>query len=234
MTPNGAGCWPAIRPNVATPPSATASRAPDMAVWTPDELAAFLEATNGHHHAALFRLAALTGLRRGEVAGLRWGDINLDRATLTVRHTIGQVGRRVVQGEPKTARGRRTVALDPVTVDVLRGHRRTQAEQRLLIGAGWHDHDLVFASPTGEPWAPDSISQAFDRAVARSGLPALHFHGLRHPHASHLLATGVNVKIVSERLGHASVSFTLDVYGHTMPGQQAGAAAAVATLVDRR
>jgi integrase len=82
--------------------------------------------------------------------------------------------------------------------------------------------------------APDSISQAFERAVARSGLTRLRFHDLRHTHASHLLAAGVNVKIVSERLGHASVSFTLDVYGHTMPGQQASAAAAVAALVDRR
>ncbi len=102
----------------------------------------------------------------------------------------------------------------------------------MVMGAGWADLDLVFAQPTGEPWKPDTISQAFDRQVAASELPRIRFHDLRHTHASHLLASGVNVKVVSERLGHASVAFTLDVYAHTMPGQQADAAAQVAAMVD--
>jgi integrase len=100
------------------------------------------------------------------------------------------------------------------------------------MGVGHQDHGLVFAMPDGRCWNPDTIGQAFERAVGRTSLPRLRLHDLRHTHATHLLAAGVNVKIVSERLGHASVSFTLDVYGHALPGQHADAAAAVADLVD--
>lgn len=122
--------------------------------------------------------------------------------------------------------------LDAATVTALRQHRKVQLEQRMLVGSGYDDRGLVFARPEGAPWNPDSIGQAFQRAVDRSELPRITLHGLRHSHATHLMAAGVNPKVVSERLGHASVSFTLDVYGHVMPGQQADAAAAVAALVD--
>ena len=99
------------------------------------------------------------------------------------------------------------------------------------MGAGWRDRDLVFNGSGGSPLNPDTVTQWFDRTVRRSSLPRIRLHDLRHTHATHLLAAGVNVKIVSERLGHASTSFTLDTYGHVMPGQQA-TAAAVAALVD--
>jgi len=102
----------------------------------------------------------------------------------------------------------------------------------MLMGAGYDDQDVLFAMPDGRPWNPEIISQAFVRLVEASGLPRVRLHDLRHTHASHLLAAGVNAKVVSERLGHASVSFTLDTYGHVMPGQQADAAAAAAALVD--
>ena len=94
------------------------------------------------------------------------------------------------------------------------------------------DHELVFASPSGEPWNPDRIGQAFARAIERTKLPRIRLHDLRHTHATHLLAAGVNARIVSEHLGHSTVAFTLGVYGHVMPGQQADAAAAVAALID--
>ena len=100
------------------------------------------------------------------------------------------------------------------------------------MGAGYDDSDVVFAMPDGRPWNPDSISQAIARLVAASPLPRIRLHDLRHTHATHLLAAGVNPKIVSERLGHTSVAFTLDTYGHVLPGQQADAAAAVAALLD--
>jgi integrase len=132
----------------------------------------------------------------------------------------------------KTKRSRRVVSLDPTTVAMLRQRRTAQFEERLIAGPGWRETGLVFATPTGEALNADSVSQAFERAEARAGLPRIRFHDLRHTHASHLLAAGINVKIVSERLGHASVGFTLDVYAHVMPGQQADAAAAVALLVD--
>ena len=132
----------------------------------------------------------------------------------------------------KTPRSRRGIDLDPVTLAVLRSHRAHQLEQRLLMGAGYCDRDLVFSRPDGEPWNPDSVGRAFARAVARTDLKRIRLHDLRHTHATHLLAAGVNMKVVSERLGHATVGFTLDTYGHVLPGQQADAAAAVAALVD--
>jgi integrase len=216
----------------AAPPSSTAARSPEAATWTPEQLRVFLDATAGHHHGALFRLAAMTGMRRGELCGLRWGDVDVDGARLVVRHTITTVNHRPVEGDAKTARSRRSLDLDPVTVAALRQHRRLQLEQRMLMGAGYTDRDLVFAAVDGAPWNPDSIGRAFARAVARTDLPRIRLHDLRHTHATHLLAAGTNVKVVSERLGHATVGFTLDVYGHVMPGQQADAAAAVAALVD--
>ena len=114
---------------------------------------------------------------------------------------------------------------------MLRDHRTTQVATRLVMGPGYTDRGYLFAMPDGRHWHPDSIGQAFDRLVASGGLPRIRLHDLRHTHASHLLAAGVNVKVVSERLGHASASFTLDTYGHVLPGQQAEAAAAAAALI---
>lgn len=218
----------------ATPPSATAARAPEAKIWTPDELGAFLRATADHHHGALFRLAAMTGLRRGELCGLKWADVDLDTGRLVVRRTITTVDHEPVASDVKTPRSRRGVDLDPETVAALRRHRSRQLEERALVGVGYTDRDLVFAGPDGAPWNPDSIGRAFARAVARTDLPRIRLHDLRHTHATHLLAAGQNPKLVSDRLGHASVGFTLDTYGHVIAGQQADAAAAVAALVDGR
>ncbi len=217
---------------LATPPAASSTRAPEMKVWTPAELKKFLEQVDEHHHGAMLRLAAMTGLRRAELCGLRWADVDLDAGTLTVRQTITTVDHVPTVGDPKTAKSRRTLDLDAETVARLRAHRTAQLEQRMLIGAGWTDHGLVFAMPDGSPWNPDVITQRFALLVKASELPRIRLHDLRHTHASHLLAAGVNVKVVSERLGHSSVAFTLDVYAHVMPGQQAAAAAAVAAIVD--
>ena len=193
---------------LATPPKSSATRPPEMTVWTPVELASFLGMVQGHHYGPLMRTAAMTGLRRSEVCGLRWADVDLGAATLTVRQAVQPVGGRIVVGAVKTARSRRRVDLDAGTVAMLRAHRRTQASERLIVGAGWRDRDLVFTAPEGSPLNPDTVTQWFDRTVRRSSLPRIRLYDLRHTHATHLLAAGVNVKIVSERLGHASTSFT--------------------------
>jgi integrase len=217
---------------LTSPPKSSATRAPEQTTWTPVELRSFLELMKDHRYGPLMRVAAVTGLRRSELCGLRWADVDLDAALATVRQSAQLVGGRIVVGEVKTTRSRRRLDLDAGTVAVLRAHRRAQAAERLMVGAGWSDHGLVFAAPDGRPLNPDTITQWFVRTVRRSGLPRLRLHDLRHTHATHLLAAGVGIKIVSERLGHASVAFTLDVYGHVMPGQQASAAAAAAALVD--
>ncbi len=135
-------------------------------------------------------------------------------------------------GELKTAAGRRTITLDARTIEVLREHRRREVEERLAVGAGFVDHGLVFAGVDGAPIHPDTLSKAFDRLVAASGLPRLRLHDLRHTHATHLIARGVHSKRVSARLGHTSHSFTMDTYGHLMPDDEGDAAAAVAAMVD--
>jgi len=217
---------------LASPPSMTSARSPEMTVWTPAETKVFLLAVADHHHGVLWHVSAMTGLRRGEVCGLQWSDIDLDRGVLQVRRALVVSGQRVIEGEPKTRRSRRTVNLDPGTVTSLRAHRRTQLEQRMMVGAGFTDRGFVFCSPEGQPWHPGVVGRAFTRKVrSMPELPQIRMHDLRHGHASHLLAAGVNVKVVSERLGHASTSFTLDTYGHVLPGQQADAAAAAASLV---
>jgi len=203
-----------------------------VTVWTAEQLRTFLEVVDDHHHGALFRVAAMTGLRRAELCGLRWVDVELDQAELVVRQSITTVNHVPTVSTPKTSRSRRKVNLDPGTVARLRRHRTEQLEQRMLMGGGWTDGGLVFAMPDGSPWNPDVITRRFTLLIEKAGLPRIRLHDLRHTHASHLLAAGTNIKVVSERLGHSSVSFTLDVYAHVMPGQQADAAAAVAAMVD--
>ncbi len=203
-----------------------------MAYWTPDELRSFLGLVEESRHYAFVRLASMSGLRRGELCGLRWTDVDLEAGRVSVRQAITTVNSKPILTPVKTARSRRVVDVDPVTVAVLKAHRSSQLAERLLIGSGYRDHGLVFVMPDGTPTHPNVVSRWFDRAVTRSKLRRIRLHDLRHTHASHLLAAGVNVKVVSERLGHASVSFTLDTYAHVMPGQQADAAASVAALVD--
>ena len=218
---------------LADAPSLTAARSksPEMTVWTPAELQQFLRCIAGNRNEALFRLMALTGLRRSEVAGLRWSDLDLARRRLVVNQAATVVDRVEVLSAPKTRRSRRVLDLDPDTVTLLERHHLHQREEYLRFGVTATASDRVFTNEIGDPIRPDSIGQAFRRLVTDAGVPVIRLHDLRHTHASHLLMAGINIKVVSERLGHASVSFTLDSYAHVMPGQQAEAAAAAAALL---
>jgi integrase len=216
----------------ASPPKTSATRAPETACWTPAQTAVFLEQTRDHYLGATIRTAAMTGLRRGELCGLRWEDVDLDAGTLAVRQTIVTVAGQPTVSDVKSSYSRRTVDLDAGTVAVLRRHQVTQKEYRLMAGPGWVDSGLVFTNPSGVGWHPDTVSGVVQRLIDQSGLPRITLHGLRHGHVTHLLAAGVDAKTVSARAGHSSTSFTLDRYGHVLAGQGARAAAAVATLVD--
>jgi integrase len=196
--------------------------------WTAEQLGAYLEHVRVEEPRfyPLARLAAYTGMRRGEVVGLRWQDVDIDAGHLSVRHTItaqcdtgGGGGVKVILGEPKSGKGRR-VDLDAETVSVLRSWRAQQAQDRLALDGAWPTHGLVFTREDGALFHPDTASTFHDRLVKAAGVPRVTFHGLRHTHATILLANTVPVKVVSERLGHATVQITLDTYGHVIPGLQ--------------
>jgi integrase len=185
----------------------------------------------GERLAALWSLAASTGMRRGEVLGLRWVDVDLERARVAVRQTLVVAGREVVVSEPKTSRGRRSIALDPRTVAQLRAWRAAQAAERLQWGSSWVNSGLVFTRENGSPLHPEWLSDAFAWRIKQAGLPVVRFHDLRHTHASLGLAAGVPIKVMSERLGHSTSSFTADAYQHVTPALEEQAAATVARLV---
>ena len=199
-----------------------------MEWWRPHELATFLRVTAEHEMGLLFRLAAVTGMRRGEVLGLRWGDIDLDRAVLTVRRQVASTDYRVRLDEPKTERGRRRIDLDPTTVAALAAARRDQIDR----GAPATRDDGVFLRQDGSPWHPETVSRTFGRLVIRAALPRIRFHDLRHTHVAHLISANIDALTISRRLGHASVAFTLDRYGHLFDQAGAGAADAVMRLLD--
>ncbi len=194
-------------------------------VLSPEEVRRLLTKAADKPCGAIIHTAVMTGLRRGELLGLRWRDVDLDAGLL---HVVQSAQWLPGQGwsfrQPKTHHGRRPVALAPATVEVLREHRRRQLEDRLALGEAYRDHDLVFATPLGTPIDTSNLRRAWDRIVNAAGLPHLRFHDIRHIHATLMLAGGVHPKVVAERLGHANVGITLDTYSHVLPNLQAQAA----------
>jgi integrase len=158
--------------------------------------------------------------------------VDLDGGTIAIAKARVSTERGVVDSSPKSGRGR-AVALDLGTVVTLREYRKRQLEERLVWGAAYADGGYVFCREDGMPYSPDYVTRAFRKAVKRAGVPRIRLHDLRHTWASLALAAGVNPKVVSERLGHATVSFTLDTYSHVMPGLQEDAAARVAALLNQ-
>lgn len=209
-----------------------AERRAALRVWTADELAAFLAASDGHRHHRLWEVAASSGARRSELLGLRWRSVDLDAGTATIRDRVvrGPDGYRLEDGT-KSDRSARVVDLDARTVAILRALKVEQNEARLAAGPAWVDLGLVFTDERGRWLSPPGVSQTFKRAVRKVDVPTLTFHGLRHSHATLLLKAGVPLHVVSRRLGHASEAFTAAVYAHVLPGQQREAAETFSRLV---
>jgi integrase len=211
----------------------------EIQVLTDAQLAALLAHMADRPLRVPVMLAVATGMRRGEILGLRWRDVDLDRAELSVAQVVEQTAKGVTFKEPKTERSRRAIALPSRIVEELRSHKKASAELRLKLGQGRDALDLVFPSTLeGGARNPDLFSKEFAREAARAGAPQVTFHGLRHTHITHLLRSGVPVHVVSARAGHANAAVTLNIYAHVMPGQQEDAAAIVdsalrAALQDR-
>jgi len=196
-------------------------------VLSDSDAATLLRAVEPTRHYVPTLLALTTGMRRGEILGLRWADLDLDAGTLAVRQTLEQTRAGLRFKEPKTQKSRRLVPLASIAIEALRAHRGTQVASRLALGVVYQDSDLVFPAPDGQPWNPGSFSAAFIKLAVDARLPRLRFHDLRHSHATQLLRLGIHPKIVSERLGHATTGITLDLYSHVVPGMQDDAVAQV-------
>ena len=191
------------------------------------QTADLIDATRGTRMAITVILAVLCGLRRGEIAALRWRNVNLDAAQLAVTESAEQTTAGVRYKKPKSGKGR-TVALSARVVNELRSHRIRQAQELLLLGVPLTDDAFVVAKADGSPLQPRTITQKWHLLLAKNKtLPHIRFHDLRHAHATHMLASGVHPKIASERLGHSKVGITMDLYSHVMPGMQEDAAARV-------
>ncbi len=202
----------------------------EMQTMNETDIHLFLEMARGTEYYSLFYFFLFTGCRRAEALALRWQDVDLLLCQLSVTRNIQYlhsppVGERISFKEPKTQKSRRQIALSPSTVAVLQEHREAQNKQRQLLSLPpLSDSDLVFSHWDGSPLIPCSITQAWHRLARRSGLSGIRLHDARHTHASLMLKQGVHPKIVSERLGHAGIAITLDLYSHVAPGLQQAAA----------
>ena len=223
------GMLPANPASVIDPPRIDGASA--MGWWTAEQLRSFLNGVTDDRLYTAWVVAASTGMRRGEVLGLQWGDVDLDKRVLRITHTLAVVGGRIIPGEPKTSKGRRTVALDSATMMALRQHRQQQVQERLSMGPAYQNQELVFCWEDGRPINPNWLSRRFRKLVQESGLPAIRLHDLRHTHATLALQAGVHPKVISERLGHSGIGITLDTYTHAIPALQSEAAQLVADLV---
>jgi integrase len=196
----------------------------NMATLAPENIPKFLEATQETPYYVLFYTALYTGMRLGELLGLRWCDVDLTMAFLSVVQALYKRSGVCKMVKPKSSHSRRRIALSPSLILLLREYKAEQQTQRIILGKLPADSDLVFSHLDGKPLDPGVVSHTFAKVLKKARLPHIRFHDLRHTHATLLLKGGVHPKIVSERLGHASISITLDIYSHVLPGLQERAA----------
>jgi integrase len=223
--------WGVVQRNVASLVDAPVVQANEIEILTAAQVQKVLQTLRGRSLYPIAIVALGTGMRRGELLALRWRDVDLDGAKLRIERALEQTKRGgLVFKPPKTRYGRRTITLPPSTAVELRGHRKSQAEQRLAVGLGKAPEDaLVFATWDGSTRSPNALTKEWSLAMNRAGLKAT-FHSLRHTHASTLIASGLDVLTISRRLGHGSPAITLSVYGHLFKPDDRAAAIMEAAL----
>jgi len=213
-----------IARNVAEAVVLPAQQKKEIRPLTTEEVHRLLSAAKDDRLYPAFLLELGSGLRRGELLGLRWQDVDLKAGVITVRQSLIRTRAGLVFQEPKTERSKRNLPLPPAVVRELKAHRARQAEEKLLLGPDYEDRGLVFCLENGKPLDPRNFTRHFELLLKKAGLPHVRFHDLRHTHATQLLGLGVHAKIVQERLGHTTISTTLDTYSHAVPGLQEEAA----------
>ncbi len=205
-----------------------------MRTLTPPEAQKLLEVLRKDRLYALYLLAISTGMRQGEILGLRWTEVNLDSGTVRVVRAIQRIkGQGFVASEPKTERGRRAIALPKITVQALQEHQKQQAEDKALLGTEWQEQGLVFTTLIGTPLDARNILRHFKDALKQADLPEMRFHDLRHTAATLLLLQEIHPKVVQEMLGHSSITLTLDTYSHVLPNMQREAATKMDALLQQ-
>jgi integrase len=194
--------------------------------WKFEDLQKFLSVVKKHDdfYYSIFSFAAYTGMRKGEILGLRKSDVNFEENSLRVSQSISETKKGVQAGDLKTPSSRRVVSLDEFTMNIIRQRIKKNNLLKLKLGTEYNDQDLIFCHPDGKIFRPSSINRPMRAFIKRAGVPKIRFHDLRHTHATLLLELGVNPKIVAERLGHASVKITLDTYSHVSISMQGNAA----------
>ena len=195
----------------------------EVAVWEVPEIHAFLKVAIEDRLYPAFHLAITTGMRRGEILGLRWEDINFEKRILYVRQTLSRDGKHFLNGA-KTDAGERRIKLANETIAMLKKQKRIIAKEKLACGPEYHDHDLVVCTSKGTPVIPSNLKRTYQRLIKEADVPLIRFHDLRHTHATMLLAQGVHAKVISERLGHSNIKTTIDIYSHILPDMQEEAA----------
>jgi integrase len=221
--------WELVHRNVTEAVDPPRPERKERPTFNLDQARLFLEAAQDDGWGALYMLVIQTGMRRGELFGLRWDDVDLDNGWLHVRQALAHDGKSF--SLPKTAKGRRRIRLTAEAVEALRKHRIAQHQERLQLGSDWRDHGLVFCSSVGTPMNPDNfIKRQYKPLLRRAELPYIRFHDLRHTFASLMMPHVKNPQIVQQMLGHSRISTTLDVYSHLSPDMQEEAVGRFAAL----
>ncbi|MEU4828444.1 site-specific integrase [Actinomadura sp. NPDC023710] len=204
---------------------------PSVAVWTVAQTAQFLNGIRSHRLYAAYHLIALRGLRRGEAAGLRWCEVDLDAGTAVICQQVQRRNGRLTACAPKTPHSNRVIALDRTTVTALQAHRSRQRAEQEAFGEGYRDSGYVFTNLNGEPVSPGWLTHQFQRLIAEQDMPPIRLHDLRHGAATLALAAGVELKVVQEMLGHSSIVLTADTYTSVLPQVAHTAAEKTAALL---
>jgi integrase len=220
--------WSLVPRNVCEVVKAPRAVSEEIQPLNREQAKILLRAARGDRLEAFYVMAIATGLRLGELLGLKWEDVDLENGVVRVRRTLTRNRGRLLLGEPKTKRSRRTVRLTQTTMKALEAHRACQKEEEEILGDLYKCQNLVFTTGRGTPVNPSNLRQrSFAPLLKKAGLPSIRLHDLRHTCATLLLSKNINPKIVSEMLGHATVAITLDTYSHVLPNMQDGAARAL-------
>jgi integrase len=217
--------WGLINRNPALTITLPKLKRKEMKTLNDSQVRVFLSAAKGLRYEALFWMAVFTGLREGELFGLKWSDLDWGKKHLRVQRQLQRIkGKGMVFTEPKTKAGKRMLVLSTATIAKLREHIYYQQQERIIAGDRWQEYDLLFPSTLGTPMDPSNMYKDFKDTLKKAGLPDIRFHDLRHTAATLMLQQGTHPKIVQERLGHSNISLTMDTYSHVLPSMQEEAA----------